>query len=799
MTEKKELIWKGMSRNSEESMPLGGGGLGLNVWAEGGELLLYFQQSGNFDELNGFPKQGRLRVIPEQGFSEEDFYQVLDTERGEIRITAGAGRDKQEILIWVNQFDSEFHIEWESVKSRHLKVRYESWRFEDRISPAQNPESSIFGERHDIFAYWGYPHDLVRHRDTVFTDGTDPSGRIFWYHQNDNSDLAFDREMDLEGFTEIKKELYNPQKDLIFGGCLRGDGLVPLKDILSGDYLGTPYRAYSLGSDIPGGKALTKSIISVFCQSGQYPDISSWQENLNRRTEAFGAAFYTASRRKTLEWWRDFWLRSYIEITPSTADERADREVRHVSANYRLFRFMLAFNHGGSFPTKFNGGLVTYDAVLVHNIEDRRDLSYLQRDAVKKDEREMFVEAAEDISLDRPFGPDYRAWGGGSLTPQNQRLLYWPLLKSGDADLMNSQFDWYSDALPAAEARSLLAWGHEGCSFTEQVNNFGIPIGNHFGWDRPESMGPGDQISEPCHYHYSTQLEFAWMILQYHLYTGRNISRWLPFVLSATDFFFAHYLHMAEEEGREAYDERGKLRITPATALESYKNAVNPQDVVCPLRRIYAYLIDSDLLDGEGKTLIKKRYMTIPAIPKREKDGRRLLAPAESWDRIINVELPQMYAVYPYEFFGVGKKDLQIARDTWHYSCDEIRGQRSYASWHQDGIFAAHLGLQEEAVEILVKKMADSGRRFPAFWGPGHDWVPDHNWGGTGMIQLQDMLLQTDGDRILLFPCWPVKWDVRFKLHAPGNTCISCTLERGIVRDLEVTPESRKKDLEIFL
>jgi hypothetical protein len=35
------------------------------------------------------------------------------------------------------------------------------------------------------------------------------------------------------------------------------------------------------------------------------------------------------------------------------------------------------------------------------------------------------------------------------------------------------------------------------------------------------------------------------------------------------------------------------------------------------------------------------------------------------------------------------------------------------------------------------------------------------------MIGLQEMLLQTNGDSLLLFPAWPKEWDVTFKLHAP--------------------------------
>ena len=39
-----------------------------------------------------------------------------------------------------------------------------------------------------------------------------------------------------------------------------------------------------------------------------------------------------------------------------------------------------------------------------------------------------------------------------TMTAQNQRLVYWPMLKSGDFDLMKSQFDFYLRLLPTAES-----------------------------------------------------------------------------------------------------------------------------------------------------------------------------------------------------------------------------------------------------------------------------------------------------------------------------------------------------------
>ena len=98
-----------------------------------------------------------------------------------------------------------------------------------------------------------------------------------------------------------------------------------------------------------------------------------------------------------------------------------------------------------------------------------------------------------------------------------------------------------------------------------------------------------------------------------------------------------------------------------------------------------------------------------------------------------------------------------------------------------------------------MAKLSNGPHRFPAFWGPGYDWTPDHNWGGSGMIGLQEMLLQTNGELILLFPAWPLEWNVHFKLHAPGKTTVEATLKEGKVTDLKVSPESRKKDVVIMI
>lgn len=76
-------------------------------------------------------------------------------------------------------------------------------------------------------------------------------------------------------------------------------------------------------------------------------------------------------------------------------------------------------------------------------------------------------------------------------------------------------------------------------------------------------------------------------------------------------------------------------------------------------------------------------------------------------------------------------------------------------------------------------------RRLPSFWGPGFDWTPDHNWGGSGMIALQEMLLHTPGGEPLLLSAWCKDWDVDFRLWAPGRKVIEVVYRDGHLESIK--------------
>src|SRR5690606_17355935 len=147
-----------------------------------------------------------------------------------------------------------------------------------------------------------------------------------------------------------------PLKQLTFGGLMRGSNMVPA-GVRAGEYVNTPFQAWQLQSK----SAQRSHKIEVFLHIAQVADVAAWQNGLNRIVKEAKSAERTAFR-KSQEWWKQCWQRSYVMINPDQPDAGADPW--QVGRNYQLFRYQLACNAYGAYPTKFNGGLFTVDPVF---------------------------------------------------------------------------------------------------------------------------------------------------------------------------------------------------------------------------------------------------------------------------------------------------------------------------------------------------------------------------------------------------------------------------------------------------
>lgn len=740
-----DYVWTSPSLNSAGSMPCGGHDVGMNVWVEGGDVLFYVARSGMFDENNTLLKAGRFRLSlasdPFRG-GDGSFSQTLRLSDGAVYVK---GRDA-EVRLWADAYTSAVYMEVTSGVKTDATLCYESWRYRDRpVSKAECQQCSY---------KWVLPKDCTTFADSIRADGA----RLDFWHEN-RSQTVFDFTVSREQLDSIKPRLYNPIGGLRFGGRMTAPGFT-FTGTHDGVYASTDYRAWQFRAE-----GIRKSTVTIALYTGDGPQ---------------SVPSAKASRKRSAEWWHAYWQRSYVKIAPSnsttggasettqgggnTADntnqssptggvEGASIALPKAVRNYELFRYMLGCNAYGQWPTKFNGGLFTFDPVYA--------------------------------DPKTPFTPDYRKWGGGTMTAQNQRLVYWPMLKSGDTDMMAAQFDTYLRLLPNALARTKHYWGHGGASFCEQIENFGLPNPAEYGKHKPGD-DPGMERNAWLEYQWDTALEFCSMILQAHFYTGMDIMKYEPLIIQCLQFFDEHYQYLAKKRGVKALNGEGKLVLFPSSGCETYKIAYNPSSVVAALRvvseQFERYKAMKGFADVSAYALDSTFKNRLPEIPLRTIDGDTCIAPAVVWERVQNVETPQLYPVFPWRVYGIGRDGLDIARNTYLKDPHAVE-MRTHIGWKQDNIWAACLGLTDEAVRLNTAKLGDGPYRFPAFWDPGYDWAPDHNRGGAAMVGLQEMLLQeTPSGELLLFPAWPKGVDASFRLHATGGRIVEAEIRDGKIK-----------------
>ncbi len=740
-----DIRWDSPSRNAGESMPCGGGDIGMNVWVENGDVLIYVARSGQFDENNGLMKSGRIRIrLSPNPFDGGTFKQQLHLQQGYVSILGKKDGVEAELKLYSEIFSPVINIGIVSTKPVSVVATYESWRYADRVIKAREN----FGNSYK----WAGPKNNMIRGDSI---GFKADGVRFYHHNK--VETVFDVTVKQQGLDSVKERLYNPLKQLAFGGHFGGKDFVP-GNITTGTYTKTDFKGWELKSRKPNKSHRLKMVLHAV----QTPDISVWQQSVDS-TWLLAQKQTKQALKATKDWWAKFWQRSYIIIDSSKSS--GDEKAWEVGRNYRLFRYMLACNAYGAWPTKFNGGLLTVDPWYTD-------------------------------SINTGLTPDYRNWGGGLHTMQNQRLVYYPMIRSGDFDMMQNQLDFYLRLQATAELRSKVYWGHEGACFTEQMENFGLPNYAEYGTNRPDWFDKGVEYNAWLEYEWDTVFEFCLMMLERESYNGDPIEAYLPFIESCLRFFDEHYQYEAARRGSKKLDEKGKLVLYPGSGAETFKMAFNSTSTIAALQTICNRIIELpvETIGHERKDYVTGLLKRVPPIAYRQMNGHTTISPAWLWERVNNTESPQLYPVFPWSMYGIGLPGLDTVLNTWHYDT-LVQKFRSHVGWKQDNIWAARLGLTEEAWKLTSLKLQNSGRRFPAFWGPGFDWVPDHNWGGSGMIGLQEMLLQTPDDKIYVLPAWPKHIDVRFRLHAPKQTVVEVAYSKGIIQSLQVWPKSRRKDV----
>jgi hypothetical protein len=439
---------------------------------------------------------------------------------------------------------------------------------------------------------------------------------------------------------------------------------------------------------------------------------------------------------------------------------RVPRRATPVSQAYALQRYMNACQGRGDAPIRFNGGMFTVEP--------------------------KFDDPKQTLS------PDWRLWGDGYWY-QNTRHMYHSMLACGDADMMTPFFALYRNVLPLSQARAKSWYGAEGVYFPEIMSLFGAFPNGVYGTNR-NGLRKGDVCSPAIAYTWNQGPELVMLMLDFWDYTAD------------TRFLKEELLPMAEAVLRyfdtRFRKENGRMVIDPTQAVETYRTGVlDDMPSVAGLCAITSRLcaLPAALTTAPAREFFARMRDACPAVPTEDRpvpNGKlRTLAPARTFkDMHHNCENADLYAVWPFRLYGVGRPDLELARNAY-----QTRRYSVHNGWGYDGNAAALLGLADESARSLLGKCGNSNpaHRFPATWGPNFDWLPDQNHGGNLMTMTHLMLLQTVDRKILLLPAWPQGWDVSFRLHAPDRTVVEGRVQGNKLTRLVVEPASRRADIEI--
>jgi len=736
------MVWDSPSKDSLDSMPLSGRlGAGANVWVQNGSIWLYLAHNGAYDEQGRLLKLGCVRITPvDLKLGDAGFHQELDLATGTISIKQG---DFEASLCFAGEtllFGST------SEEPRALEVAFGSWRDKQRD-----------GIRCDMMGAKGsFSGDQIK---------ADADGFV-WLHRN--ADFPVDVVEKAKGQGIAAGAVFDATTRRVFGAAVAVEGGLsqPVESVVQWQFWdGKAWTGRTI--------ARTTQVIAMRLGAKLDADPKQWAAEARALLDP---AARQAAKADELKRWTEFWSRAHIVVNPAA---KADDAGWLIGRNYQLFRYMLACNRDGELPLLFNGGIFTTD-----NKPDR----------IKGNNNDELP-----ISEGSPITPDFRRWMGCHFMSQNQRWLGWPALANGDADLLAPSLAFYRDRSGTAAARAKIN-GAEGVAYPEPLDVWGLCCVGA----RPDGLCGAEHLT----YHFSMMLEHAWMALQARDALGISLKNDLPWIEGTVLFYDSFYRAQTKKRTGKELGNDGKLVIYPGNGLEYAGGATDPIDAVCGLKRITGGLLALPDLPASSRERFQRIQSTLPELPVGQRQRRPSLLPAKTWERDYNKWEPiEMYAFWPYRLVGITQpQTLQLARDTWEtVPADRARLCKQDYSWMANVANMAALAWPEEAKKRAIYKMANTSApqaRFPAFFGPGHDWLPDHNWGGSGSVGMQEMLLAPEPGpqgKLNLFPAWPAEWDVDFRLHAPGPTLVEAVLRRGKLVTLNVTPKSRAKDIVNWL
>jgi len=748
-----DVIWTTPSQDALGSMPLGNGETGANAWITGdGRLQLFLSRTDAWDDAARLVKLGRLALEADLDLAaaaRAGFEQRLHLATGEMTLRLGpAGAPALTLRLWADAHRSLLWIEAEAHQPVTWTLHLSSWRTERRELAGTEAGASMKQD--------GVHEQVFESPDRVLEPDQRRPGQIGLFHRNETSPLP--DLLEHQALAPAAGRIDDVLANRTFGTVVESD---PPAEATGGE-LADPWLATA------PAKAATFRLAT---HTDRTPTLHAWSEAVQTVLEEARTTGPDAARAAHRQWWATFWPRSYIEVS---GDAVADR----ISQVYCLQRYVTACAGRGRWPIKFNGSIFTVDGP---------------------------PERASNRENPESFNADYRRWGGGYWF-QNQRLIYWPLLATGDFEMMAPWFEHFERVAELCRWRVRAQWDCDGLFFPETMTLWGTYRNDNYGYERPgpENLPDGVPANRYIRWYWQGGLELATLMLEHRAHTGdtaRWTQRYWPIVRDVVRFYASYY---------RDFDEAGTRHFTGTQSLETWHDADDPTPDIAGLRHVLGRLLELPESERPGvdRTWLAGFAASLPAVPTGPdpETGAHRILPAARYGDLKNMENCSLYAVFPYPLGALGGELHEAAEGAWPH-----RRMKAVGGWFQDAVHAAMLGRARDAADRLAAAWAPdlapelagthlkwpqhAGLRFPAFFGPNCNWVPDQDHAGVNMLALQKMCLQSQHGKLRVLPAWPQHWNVSFRLHAPGPAVVECEYVDGALRRLDASPAERADEL----
>ena len=305
-----DFRYKGLMKDAMQSIPIGNGDLGSNVWADENAVSVLLSKTDAFSRLHRLLKIGYIRLKFPKGVLNEnlDFHLVLN--EGILKIQ----NENIRIQIYADAYKPVYKIDVDGKSADKLCLEIVNYREKPEcLSHNDRSNYQLNCEKEENIGF-----DCTEDSDTVFIDGKSAVGQM---HENSTSLYHFSLEHQHLADYPDKSDFLT---GLTFGFLAYCDDMYADENTL---------RAKQ------GVEKLSISIHSLTCETAE-----EWRQKIKQIPES--------DIDKHKAYWKSVWEKSYVYISGNKKAER-------ITQGYILQRYMNLCAGKGRFPVKFNGSIFT--------------------------------------------------------------------------------------------------------------------------------------------------------------------------------------------------------------------------------------------------------------------------------------------------------------------------------------------------------------------------------------------------------------------------------------------------------